>query len=89
MLIIKVVILKHLSNKDAVREIIISYCYKYLLIFTRTAMSLVETAKANGLEPKNYLRYIFEKLPLTQIEQGYKNLIPQFVYKKDLTFFVP
>ena len=52
-------------------------------------MSLVETAKANGLEPKNYLRYIFEKLPLTQTEQGYKNLIPQFVDKKDLTFFVP
>ena len=46
---------------------------------------LVETAKANRLEPYNYLRYIFEKLPLAQIEQDYKNLMPQFVDKKDLS----
>jgi len=36
--------------------------------------SLVETAKANGLEPYRYLRYLFEKLPLTE---DYKSLLPQ------------
>jgi transposase len=54
-----------------------------------TFYSLVETAKANGLEPYNYLRYIFEKLPLTQTDQGYKNLLPQFVDKKGLTSSLP
>ena len=54
-----------------------------------TFYSLVETAKANGLEPYNYLRYIFEKLPLFQTEQDYKNLMPQFVVKKDLTSSLP
>jgi transposase len=54
-----------------------------------TFYSLVETAKAYGLEPYNYLRYIFEKLPLAQTEQDYKNLIPQFVDKKDLTSSLP
>ena len=46
-----------------------------------TFYSLVETAKANGLEPYNYLRYIFEKLPLAQTDQDYKNLLPQYVAK--------
>jgi len=54
-----------------------------------TFYSLVETAKANGLEPYNYLRYIFEKLPLTQTDQGYKNLLPQFVDRKGLTSSLP
>jgi transposase len=49
-----------------------------------TFYSLVESAKANGLEPYNYLRYIFEKLPLAQTDLDYKNLLPQFVDKKDL-----
>jgi len=44
-----------------------------------TFYSLVETAKANGLEPYNYLRYIFEKLPLAQTDEDYKNLLPQYV----------
>jgi transposase len=42
-----------------------------------TFFSLIETAKANGLEPYAYLRYIFEKLPLAQTEQDLKNLLPQ------------
>jgi len=49
-----------------------------------TFYSLVETAKANRLEPYNYLRYIFEKLPLAQTDQDYENLLPQFVNKEDL-----
>ncbi|MBU1161502.1 MAG: IS66 family transposase [Proteobacteria bacterium] len=54
-----------------------------------TFYSLVETAKANGLEPYNYLRYIFEKLPLTQTDQGYKNLLPQFVDREDFSRSLP
>ena len=40
--------------------------------------SLIETAKANGLEPYAYLRYIFEQLPLTDgAPEEYKKLLPQ------------
>jgi transposase len=42
-----------------------------------TFFSLIETAKANGLEPYGYLRYIFKKLPLAQTEQDLKDLLPQ------------
>jgi transposase len=42
-----------------------------------TFFTLIETAKANGLEPYAYLRYIFEKLPLVQTEQDFKDLLPQ------------
>ena len=41
-----------------------------------TFFTLIETAKANGLEPYAYLRYIFEKLPLAQTEQDLKSLLP-------------
>lgn len=39
--------------------------------------SLIETAKANGLKPYFYLRYLFERLPLAVKESEYKNLLPQ------------
>ncbi len=39
--------------------------------------SLIETAKANGLEPYLYLRYIFGQLPLIGDPEGYKKLLPQ------------
>ena len=38
--------------------------------------SLIETAKANKLEPYSYLRYLFEKLPATPSE-NLRNLLPQ------------
>jgi len=38
--------------------------------------SLIETAKANKLEPYSYLRYLFEKLPATSTDDLY-NLLPQ------------
>jgi transposase len=41
--------------------------------------SLIETAKANGLKPYFYLRYLFENLPLAQTEADYKKLLPQSV----------
>ena len=42
-----------------------------------TFFSLIETAKANSLEPYAYLRHIFNKLPLVQSEQDLKDLLPQ------------
>ena len=39
--------------------------------------SLIETAKANSLEPYGYLRYIFEKLPYSQTQQDLEKLLPQ------------
>ena len=38
--------------------------------------SLIETAKANRLEPYAYLRYIFEKLPLAVTLEDYEALLP-------------
>ena len=42
-----------------------------------TFFSLIESAKANDLEPYAYLRYIFEKLPTVQTKKNLKNLLPQ------------
>jgi len=41
-----------------------------------TFFTLIETAKANGLEPYSYLRYLFEKLPFAQTESDYLKLLP-------------
>ena len=46
-----------------------------------TFFSLIETAKANGLEPYAYLRYLFENLPLIENEDEYRSLLPQYVDK--------
>ena len=40
--------------------------------------SLIETAKANGLEPYWYLRYLFERLPTAKTESDHKALLPQY-----------
>jgi transposase len=42
-----------------------------------TLFSLIETAKACGLEPYRYLRFVFESLPLAQSPEGYEALLPQ------------
>jgi len=47
--------------------------------------SLIETAKANGLEPYGYLRHIFKKLPLVQTEQDLKDLLPQNIDPDSIT----
>ena len=41
--------------------------------------SLIETAKANNIEPYRYLRYIFEQIPYAQTEYDYKKLLPQYL----------
>lgn len=38
--------------------------------------SLIETAKANGLEPYAYLRHIFEQLPFASTLEDYEALLP-------------
>ena len=45
--------------------------------------SLIETAKANKLEPHPYLRFIFEKLPTATTLEDYEALLP-WNAKKDL-----
>jgi len=38
--------------------------------------SLIETAKANGLEPYAYLRYLFSKLPKAESVEAIEALLP-------------
>ncbi len=40
-----------------------------------TIYSLIESAKANALEPYKYLRYLFEKLPFAKTADDYKKLL--------------
>jgi transposase len=46
--------------------------------------SLIETAKANGLEPYWYFRYLLENLPDAMTEDDYKALLPQYLDKTKL-----
>ena len=49
-----------------------------------TIYSLIETAKANQLEPYKYLRFLFEKLPFAQTTEDYSNLLPGNLTTADL-----
>ena len=49
-----------------------------------TLYTLVESAKANDLEPWAYLNYLFEKLPATKSEQALLALLPQNLKTEDL-----
>ena len=40
--------------------------------------SLIETAKANGLNPYDYLKMLFEKFPLAGTDEELKALLPQY-----------
>ena len=48
-------------------------------VASATIYSLIETAKANALEPYRYLRYLFERLPMVEAEADYKALLPQYI----------
>lgn len=50
-----------------------------------TIYSLIETAKANDLEPYRYLRYLFERLPMASSEEDYKTLLPQYADRDFIT----
>lgn len=41
-----------------------------------TLYSLIETAKANSIEPYRYLRFLFEKIPIAESEEDLEKLLP-------------
>jgi hypothetical protein len=49
-----------------------------------TIYSLIETAKANKLEPHRYLRYLFEHLPHAKTEEDYKALLPPYIDRQTM-----
>ena len=49
--------------------------------------SLIETAKANRLEPYSYLNYIFEQIPLCKEESDYEKLLPMFVDRTKIKIY--
>jgi len=49
-----------------------------------TIYSLIETAKANGIEPYRYLRHILEKLPFAKSRDDFLRLAPQNVNLEEL-----
>jgi len=52
-----------------------------------TFYTLIETARANGLEPYKYLKYIFTHLPHASTEEAYNKLLPQFLDLDDFNRF--
>ena len=46
--------------------------------------SLIETAKANGLEPSRYLKYLFEKFPYAKTSEDVFNLLPMNISDLEL-----
>jgi hypothetical protein len=46
--------------------------------------SLIETAKANGLEPYAYLRYLFTELPKAETVQAIEALLPGNIDKDQI-----
>lgn len=51
--------------------------------------SLVETAKANGLEPYRYLRFLFERLPHAKTPEDYRNLTPLHLDREEFDAALP
>lgn len=49
-----------------------------------TLYTLVESAKANQLEPWAYLNYLFDRLPAAKSEQALQELLPQNLKMEDL-----
>ena len=49
-----------------------------------TIYSLIETAKANELEPYRYLRHLFEHLPAATTDAQRKALLPQYIDPQSL-----
>jgi len=56
-----------------------------------TLFSLIETAKANGIEPFSYLKCIFERIPLADGPAAFKALLPQYIDREEwkLSSFMP
>ena len=54
-----------------------------------TLYSLIETAKANGLEPRAYLTFLFERLPVARAPEEIDALLPQNLTIDDLKLEAP
>jgi len=48
--------------------------------------SLIETAKANRLEPYLYFRFLFDRLPFAANEDDFKSLLPQYLDRVDYLY---
>jgi len=46
--------------------------------------TIIETAKACGLEPYKYLKYLFEEFPKTKTPEEIFNLLPMNIDKIEL-----
>ena len=49
--------------------------------------SLIETAKANDLNPYGYLKWIFEETPLVKSEEGFKKFLPRNCDREQINQF--
>lgn len=49
--------------------------------------SLIETAKACGLRPYDYLRYLFDRIPFAKTESDYEKLLPQNLLPTEIENF--
>jgi transposase len=54
-----------------------------------TLSTLIETAKACGLEPYAYLRFLFTKIPHAQTDEQYAALLPQKLAPEQLALADP
>lgn len=54
-----------------------------------TLYSLVETAKANGIEPYRYLRFLFERLPYATTLEDYRKLTPPLLNRSEFDAALP
>lgn len=52
-----------------------------------TLYSLIKTAKANGVEPYRYLKYIFTKLPFARTQDDYRILTPHHRDREEFDSF--
>ncbi len=53
-----------------------------------TQYNLIETAKANGLEPYRYLKYVFTKLPIARTQDDYRALTPHYLDLQEFVSFL-
>jgi transposase len=54
-----------------------------------TLYSLIVTARACGLDPYEYLRFLFSKIPYARTEADYRALMPQILAPEILSRFMP
>ena len=71
--------------RDLVRSRGLGDVYKRQARASAMLYSLIESAKANGLEPRAYLGHVFEHLPRAKTEQEITALLPQFLKPEELS----